>query len=200
MKKLSAKGTIDVLNRNATNSTVTPVLQNLNGIIVDAGLTGKAAHLFNSEFEAGKVIITAKEDANLITKYAYELKLVLTVKNALGETEEITSEAFKLKTKQGKAKITAVPKSGTFYSATYNTIKLDFDATLSGAKNPVIEKIELINFTEMFDYNAEMGELTLKNNGEAVKGKKYNLQFQITLDGQADNEKAVILKYSVSVK
>ena len=200
LKKLTVSGSIDVLNRSNTSSSVTPTFQYLNGTITDVSLSGRNGNLFAAELVNGKVVITANEDAKLITKYAYKMNLVLTVENAMGDSMEITSKEISVTVKQGKATVSAVPKSAIIYAAIRNEIVFDVDAKLSGAKNPVIEKVELVNFADVFEYDFATSTLSMKDNGVAVKGKSYALQFKVTLEGQAANEKAVVLKYNVSVK
>jgi len=203
--KVSAKGNIDVLNRTGSYVTVTPALKGVNGTVVKAELTGGFKHLFEEPvIENGKLFIYAKEDVNLITKYDYKVKLTLTLENALGETMEIATSNLKLRCRQGKAKITATPKNSVFYSNAYNSIKIDLAATLKGAADPKVTAVELLNNKKAFDYSYDSENqritVTMKNNGEAVKGKSYNLQFKVTLAGQADNEKATVIKYKVTVK
>ncbi|MGN1197661.1 MAG: Ig-like domain-containing protein [Acetatifactor sp.] len=203
--KVSVKGNIDVLNRNGSYVTVTPALKGVNGTVVKAELTGGFKHLFEEPvIENGKLLIYAKEDVNLITKYDYKVKLTLTLENALGETMEIATSNLKLSCRQGKAKIAATPKKSVFYSNAYNSTNIDLAATLKGAADPKITDAELLNNTNAFDYSYDASNqkitVTMKNNGEAVKGKSYNLQFKVTLAGQADNEKATVIKYNVTVK
>ena len=73
-------------------------------------------------------------------------------------------------------------------------------ASLNGAQNPIITNVELINNTNAFSYRFSEGRLTLQSTGEAVKGKTYSLQFRVTLNGQADNEKVMVVKYQVRVR
>lgn len=203
--KLSAKGSIDVLNRAGSSVTVTPVLKSLNGQITDVKLSGDFAHLFEAALnEKNQIVIHARETDEkgrrvaLITKYNYNVNLVLTVENAWGETMQLTTPAIKLKLKQGKPKIAATPKKPVFFDGAYNSVKLDMAASLKGAANPEITKIELINQSDLFDYRE--GVLRLRDNGAAVKGKSYSLQFRITFRDQADNEKATVVKISAKVK
>ncbi|MCM1092308.1 MAG: Ig-like domain-containing protein, partial [Muribaculum sp.] len=203
--KLSAKGSIDVLNRSGSYVTVTPSLKSLNGTVTDVSLSGAFAHLFRAELdENNKILIRAGEaDADgghiaLITKYNYPVKLTLTLRNADGETMRITAPELKLKLKQGKPKVTMTPKNPVFYSGAYNGVRLDANAVLKGADDLDIIGIELINQTALFDYSD--GVLRLQNGGAAAKGKTYSLQFKITFKGQADNEKATIVKVNAKVK
>lgn len=203
--KLSAKGSIDVLNRAGSCVTVTPSLKSLNGQITDVQLSGDFAHLFRAELnEKNQIVIHAREtDAKgrrvaLITKYNYDVNLVLTAQNAEGETMQFTTPAVRLKLKQSKPKVAIIPKSPVFFSGAYNSVKLDVAASLKGAANPEITDIELVNQTDLFDYSN--GILTLRDTGTAVKGKSYSLQLRVTFRDQADNEKATIVKVNAKVK
>lgn len=198
--KVSMKGSIDLMNRSRSFVTATPSLKSVNGTIIDISLTGRAAHLFRTVYDKDKVYIYAKEDEALITKYNYSAALKITLRNAQGKIIQITSPMMKLKLKQSKAKIIAAPKSAVFFSGAYNSVKVNMKASLNGAPNPIITNVELINNTNAFSYRFSEGRLTLQSTGEAVKGKTYSLQFRVTLNGQADNEKAMVVKYQVKVR
>lgn len=203
--KLSAKGSIDVLNRAGSCVTVTPSLKSLNGQITDVKLSGDFAHLFRAELnEKNQIVIHARETDDkgrrvaLITKYNYDVNLVVTAQNAEGETMQFTTPAVRLKLKQSKPKVAVMPKSPVFFSGAYNSVKLDVAASLKGAANPEITDIELVNQTDLFDYSN--GILTLRDTGTAVKGKSYSLQLRVTFRDQADNEKTTIVKVNAKVK
>lgn len=203
--KLSAKGSIDVLNRAGSCVTVTPALKALNGQITDVKLSGDFAHLFRAELnEKNQIVIHARETDEkgrgvaLITKYNYDVNLVLTVENAGGETMQLTTPPVRLKLKQGKPKVTVTPKNATFFSGAYNSVKLDTTASLKGVPSPEIVDIELVNQTNLFDYSD--GMLTLRDTGLAARGKSYSLQLRVTFRDQADNEKAVVVKVNAKVK
>ncbi len=207
--KLSAKGSIDVLNRSGSFVTVTPSLKSLNGTITGVALSGDFAHLFRAGLsENGKILIYAREtdssgkEIALITKYNYTVNLILTLQNAEGETTQITTQQLRLKLKQGRPKVTATPKNPVFFSGAYNSVKLTVNTALKGtpkeANNPEITEIQLINQTDLFDYSN--GVLSLRNTGAAVNGKTYSLQFKITFRGQADNEKSTVIKVNAKIK
>jgi len=203
--KVSAKGSIDVLNRENSYIEVTPKLTAVNGTITKAEVAGKFANIFEEPVLAGgKIYLYVKDDATLITKYNYLVNLVLTVENASGEETKISTNDLKIKLKQGKPKFVATPKKEVCYSNAYNSVTVDLSATLKGAKDPVITNVELLNNTNAFAYSyddaTQQITITLKDNGEAAKGKNYTLQFKLTIEGQAENEKANVVKYTVSVK
>lgn len=200
--RLSTKGSIDILNRSGTCVTVTPKLQSLNGGVVDVHLSGRAAHLFHAVCDNGKVVIYARQDAALITKYAYKMKLNLTVENAVGGRINYQTEEISLKLKQGRPKISMKPGKMTFFAGGSDEIQAAVQASLKGVDNPKIEKMELINGQNLFTgvYDGATGTFTLKNQQGAIKGKTYSLQFRVFFVGQADNEKPFVVRYSVKVK
>lgn len=198
--RVSVKGSIDVLNREGTSVTATPALKSLNGNIVDVRLSGRAAHLFSAECADNKVVIHAKSDVALITKYNYKVKLNLTIKNAEGDTIRYITPEINLKLKQGKPKVAIAPKNAALFSGSYENITRNISATLKGAENPVITNVELMNNSDAFTCEYTDGVITLHNTPNAIKGKSYSLQFRVTFNGQADNEKATIVKYTVKVK
>lgn len=197
--KVTAKGKLDVLDRKGTFLTLTPSLKSVNGSVVDAALEGRDAHLFRTFCQGGKVYLYAKENAALITKYNYAVRLKLTLENVQGGEICVTTSEIKFPLKQGKPKMAVTPKKGTFYSGAYNQINLRFVSSLKGADAPEIAGIALQNNTDVFAYDSDTSTLTLLRTGNAVKGKTYNLRFQIMLRDQADNEKPIIVNYSARV-
>ena len=203
--KISKKGTIDVLNRENSFVTVTPSLKYLNAELVDVGLSGRFSHLFEAGLsEDHKILIYAKvqdeagNDVALVTKYNYGVNLVLTYQNAEGDRIQLTTPEIKLKLKQGKPKVTIKPLKAAFFSGAEKNVRLEAAAELKSAKAPEILKLELVNFNDVFQYSD--GVLSLLDNGVAVKEKTYNLQFRVSIRGQADNEKAITVKYKVKIK
>lgn len=208
--KISAKGSIDVLNREGSFMSLTPFLKAVNGKFVipadrTVKLTGRDAHLFRAAWsEDGKTIeLRAKNKETLVTKCRYTVTTMLILQNVNGETEEITAPAVTFKVKQGSAKVTASPKTALMYSGAYNSVEIDIHAFLKDADAPEIENVTLVGNTDAFtyEYNKEgNGKLTMTRTGCAVKGKNYSLQFRIFLAEQADDAKPVTVRYPVKVK
>lgn len=208
--KLTAKGSIDVLDREGSFMTLTPSLKAVGGefYIPDSGevrLTGRDAHLFRAAWSAdGKTIeLRARKNETLVTKYQYSVTPLLTLRNVNGETQEIAAPAVKFKVKQGNAKVTAFPKTALMYSGSYNSVEIDMDAVLKGASAPEIERVILSGNTDAFTYvyNKDgKGTLTMRDTGRAVKGRTYSLKFQVFFAEQADNVKPVTVKCKVKVK
>lgn len=208
--KLTAKGSIDVLNRDGSFMTLTPSLKAVGGEFVipengEVKLTGRDAHLFRAGWsDDGKTLeLRAKRNETLVTKYQYTVTPLLTVRNAVGETEEISAPAVKFKVKQGSVKVSAAPQTALMYSGSYNSVELAMNAVLKGADTPEIERVVLAGNTDVFTYvyNKEgKGKLTMTDTGRAVKGKTYSLQLQVYFTEQADNGKPVTVRYKVKVK
>ncbi len=206
--RLAQRGTIDILNREGTFVIVTPSVKAINGKVVDAELTGDYAHVFDAEFDrdGGRVMITADRYATLITQYDYKVKLILAIVNGDDQLDYTTAD-IKLRLKQGRPRVALSPVGAVFFSGIETSAVLDVAAALSGAKTPpAIETMELLNYTEAFmgeykEVNGQAAEkLVLTSKTGAVKGKTYRLQFKVTLEGQADNERATTVTYAVKVK
>lgn len=204
--KISSKGSIDVLNREGTAVVVTASLKSLNGTVTAASLTGNAAHLFmidsTQPIKDNKIILRAKAGEALITKYPYKVKLNLTIENAEGDQFYYQTPDISLKLKQSKPKVTITPKNAVFFSGAYNNaVTRKITATLKGADNPVIDKVDLLNDGDgAFVCDIQNDTFTLRSTEKSIKDKNYTLQLKVTFKDQADNEKATIIKYSVKVK
>lgn len=208
--KLTAKGSIDVLDRDGSFMTLTPVLKAVSGEFVipegrEVKLTGRDAHLFRARWsEDGKAIeLRAKRNETLVIKYQYTVTPLLTLRNVCGVTEEITAPAVKFKVKQGSVKVSVSPKTALVYSGAYNSVEIDMHAALRDADAPEIERVALTGNTDAFAYvyNKEgKGTLTMKDTGRAVMGKNYSLQFKVSFAEQADNVKPVTVRVTVKVK
>ena len=220
--KISAKGSIDVLNRENSYMTLTPSLKALNGTFVipqsedpekdrKVELRGRDAHLFRAKWDATgtKIELRAETNETLVTKYQYSVTPVIKLETVNGEVEEIQTPAVKFQVKQGSVKITALPTTALMYSGAYNSVQVDLSASLKGAPAPEIENVTLVGNTDAFalsgyTYDKKTGkgvlQLQMMDGGRAVKGKTYTLQLQVRLSEQADNVKPVTVKYKVKVK
>ncbi len=219
--KLSARGSIDVLDREGSFITLTPSLKAVNGTFVvpepeDAAgdrkveLRGRDAHLFRAKWDdtGTKIELRAKQGETLVTKYPYTVTPVLVLKNAAGELEKIEAPAVKFQVKQGGVKVTVSPKTVQMYSGASGSVTLALGAALKGVSAPEIESVTLAGNTDVFlsgnySYDGKTGKgslgLTMQP-GKAVKGKTYSLKLQVRLKEQADNVKPVTVRYRVKVK
>ncbi len=191
---LSAKGSIDVLNRGTTQIVYTPKISNMSGSITAVKLKGNAANLFEVALEDGKIVLKAKSGANLITKFNYELQMQITMDNG----NVFDAKAVKVKLSQSKPKTSLNPKHGAiFNNINKNTIPFEITATNKDGSKVEIKSISLTNFNDIFSY--EGGMITLENRGKVVKGKTYSLKFEVRYEGCTDNEKATTITYKVKV-
>jgi hypothetical protein len=195
--KLSAKGSIDVLNRDTTSVVYTPKLSNITGEIKKAEVAGSAANLFTADLDedTGKITVKAKSDAALVTKYNYSIKLKLTLDN--GNT--LTTDNVKLKVTQSKPTVTVSPKQAVLSNnTTQSAVAVDITAKNKVGSTVQTESIKLSNMTDVFEYAD--GVLTLKNRGAVAKGKTYTLKFEVRYVGSADNEKPATVTLKVKIK
>lgn len=147
--KVSAKGAIDVLDREGTSIAYTPKLSNLSGEIVDGWLEGKDSALFRAEFDNGRLFVHAEgNDTDLSTKNTYQVDAVFLVETQDYDCYEVrTTKPLSIKVKQGKPKLTASTSSNTLYRQLDNTVEIRLDAVLN-KKEVEIEDVWLLNYTE----------------------------------------------------
>lgn len=150
--KVTAKGSIDVLDREGTSIAYTPKISNLTGTVVDGRLAGKDANLFESVFEDGKLFVKADEWRKYSTKITYEVHTVFRVQTEDWREYEISSDndakakPFKIKLKQGKPKLTAAAAGGnTIYRQRDNRVDIRIEAVL-GKQEVEIEDVRLLNY------------------------------------------------------
>ena len=210
--KVSAKGSIDVLNREGSFMTLTPSLKAVGGEIVGVSLRGRDVHLFEAEWDGidGKIKLRARKsvpgnEITLVAKYQYSVIPVLTLRNVRGEISQAEATAVKFKVKQGSVKVSASPKFARAYSGAYNSVAVTLKTSLKGAKAPAIERVSLAGNSDAFTvagWDSETGKVTLAmtRTGRAVKGKSYTLKLQVWLADQADNMKPVTVRYTIKVK
>lgn len=170
--KVTAKGSIDMLNREGTFITYTPKISNLTGTVVDGGLAGKDADLFEPYFEDGKLIVKAQEGRRYSTKIAYEVHTVFWVQTEDWNGYEISSDndpkakPFKIKVKQGKPKLKATTNGNTIYRQLDNRVDIRIEAML-GKQEVEIEDVWLLNYGD----DLELEETTIKVVEEDEEGK-----------------------------
>lgn len=147
--KVSAKGSIDVLDREGTSIAYTPKLSNLSGEIVDGWLEGKDSALFRAEFDDGRLIVRADGNGtSLSTKNTYQVEAVFLVDTEGYDSYTIrTAKPLSIKLKQGKPKLTASTNGNTLYRQLDNTVQIKLSAVLN-KKEVEIEDVWLLNYTE----------------------------------------------------
>jgi hypothetical protein len=194
--KLAAKGSIDILNRDTTSVVYTPKLTNITGTITAAEVAGSAANLFTADLDedTGKIIVKAKSDAALVTRYNYSIKLKLTLDNVY----TLTTDNVKLKVTQSKPTLTVSPKQAVMSNNMESAAAVEITAKNKDGSSVATDSITLTNMTDVFEYTG--GVLTLKKRGAVAKGKTYTLKFEVKYTGCADNEKPAAVTLKVKIK
>ena len=211
--KVSAKGAIDVLDREGTSIAYTPKLSNLSGEIVDGWLDGKDAALFRAEFDSGRLFVHAEgNDIDLSTKNTYQVDVVFLVQTQDYDCYEVrTTKPLSIKVKQGKPKLTASTSSNTLYRQLDNTVEIRLDAVLN-KKEVEIEDVWLLNYTEdlklvpkwieneesggypaSYDPRTKSVTLALRNRYDSdmiiQSGKTWKVKLAVRYRDKAGNEK-----------
>lgn len=215
--KVTAKGSIDVLDREGTYITYTPKLSNLTGVIEDGWLEGRDADLFDAWMEDGKLIVHARYEETYSTKYSYQVNAVFWVQTQDYDGCEIsTAKPLTIKLKQGKPKLKATAVNNTLYRQLDNTVEIKLDAVLN-KKEVEIEDVWLLNYTEDLElrtsriqadntddsgeqyydviYNPETKSVTLAwrdryyANSIVQSGKTWKVKLAVRYRDKAGNEK-----------
>ncbi|MCM1143982.1 MAG: Ig-like domain-containing protein [Blautia sp.] len=198
--KVTAKGSIDVLNRKGTSVILTPKFTNVpkDARVTKVELTGTDAHLFTITGRNGnQAAIQLQEGVNVITKYQYRIQVSYTVQ--AGDTElTLTSEAVKIKLTQKKPKVKV--SGGNVYSSTRSDGKtIRFALTNSVGASIDADRIVLQSAPKDFSYDTATGILSYTPRGTTARGKSYTLKFAVYPDGCGDNEKPLVVSYKVAI-
>lgn len=167
--KVTAKGSIDVLDREGTCITYTPKLSNLTGVIEDGWLEGRDADLFDAWMEDGKLVVHAKVGVAYSTKNSYQVNAVFRVQTQDYDDYKIrTAKPLTIKLKQGKPKLKASAANNTLYRQLDNTVEIKLDAVLD-KKEVEIEDVWLLNYTE----DLELRTTKIQADSEDNSGEPY---------------------------
>ncbi|MCH5256206.1 MAG: hypothetical protein J1D87_02890 [Lachnospiraceae bacterium] len=204
--KLTAKGSIDALDRDGTSIVYTPKLNNLAGEITDGRLKGTDQSLFDSVFKDGKLEVRLKDGAAVTTKSSYKVKAEFDITNEDNASYQAASKEFTIKVKQGKPKLTLSAGGNTIYRQFNNEIEIDFNALLK-QKNVAISNVSLLNYKDdliLYDYNPDTQSIRLstQNTGKEIlkSGKTWKVKFAVRYRDKAGNMKDVNVTYKVLVK
>lgn len=198
--KVTAKGSIDVLNRDGTNVVVTPKFTNItaDAKVSSISLTGKDAHLFEiADIKSNAATLRLKDSAHVITKYKYEVKLSYVIETG-NAAYTIESAPVGIKLTQGKVKAAAAG-ANAFSAAVGEGKSLNFTVTNSMGEKVKIADVKLVNFSKDFAYDFETGTLKHQLNGETARGKSCTLKFEVYLADRGDNEKPVTVTWKVQI-
>ncbi len=198
--KVSAKGSIDVLNRRGTNLALTPKFTNVpkDAKVTDVKLTGVDAHLFTIIGRTGnQVTVRLRDNVNVITKYQYRVQAAYTVQ--AGDTAlSLCSDPVKIKLTQKKPKVKVTGEN--VYSSTRADVKeIRFTLTNSIGASIGTDRIELVNGGRDFQYDSASGKLVYIPRGGVARGKSYTLKFAVYPKDCGDNEKPLTVSYKVSI-
>lgn len=193
--KLSAKGSIDILNPHSA-VYYTPKLSNVSGTITGVSLSGSNAEAFRADLLADNRIQltlthTQNSNAKITANTKYSLQFCFTLDNSLLLTAYPTTVS--IKPIQSKAKITA---SSTKLTMDYFEKELDF--LLTQPETAEIERVVLAD-TQNFNYSYDAKALTLKDNHNLTAGKTYTLQFNIFCKTEAKTTNPVTVKIKVTI-
>lgn len=212
--KVTAKGSIDVLDREGTCITYTPKLSNLTGVIEDGWLEGRDADLFEAWMEDGKLVVHAIVGESYSTKNSYQVNAVFRVQTQDYEDYKIrTAKPLTIKVKQGKPKLKASALNNTLYRQLENTVEIKLDAVLN-KKEVEIEDVWLLNYTEDLElrttndviYNPETKSVTLawcdRHNANSIvqSGKTWKVKLAVRYRDKAGNEKNVEVTCPIVVR
>lgn len=196
---VSAKGSINLLDRAGTEIVYTPKFTNMSATVVGVELEGNGATCFETQVFDGLIYLRACDGAALSTKNTYKLTMKFTLDNGY---EGLTAVVNVKPTIKYPKKITATMTKGTLYKASGNELK--WTMTLSDDAQTEIEEIIM---TEdgwryfNFDYVDGKCILTLNEEGRKVKANKtYPVTFQVKLKNEAYNVAPKTVKMNVTIK
>lgn len=214
--KVSAKGSINLMDRDDAYITYTPKLSNLAGEVVNGRLVGDDADLFNAEWdeETGKLVVRAHHYQTYSTKMTYQVQAVFEVETPDYTHYEVRTDAakpLKIKVKQGKPKLKATMKNNTIYRQLDSSVQIELSAVFN--KKPVeIGYVELLNYNRDFtlenayDSQGSVDSVQLMLNdryyAESVvkNGKTWKVKLKVVYREKAGNEKAAEVTCPIIVR
>lgn len=225
--KVTAKGSINLMDRDDAYITYTPKISNLAGEVVYGRLVGDDADLFNAEWdeETGKLVVRAHHYQTYSTKMTYQVQAVFEVEAPDYPRYEVRTDAakpLKIKVKQGKPKLKATMKNNTIYRQLDSSVQIELSAVFN--KKPVeIEHVELLNYDHDFNlehaerirwdgstyesaYDPQTGSVRLMLNdryyAESVvkNGKTWKVKLKVVYREKAGNEKAAEVTCPIIVR
>lgn len=210
--KVTAKGSIDVLNREGTFISYTPKISNLTGTVVDGRLEGRDANLFDCSFEDGKLIVKAGEGRKYSTKITYEVHTVFRVQTEDWRNYEVSSDndakakPFKIKVKQGKPKLTVTAVGGnTLYRQRDNSIEFRVSAVL-GKQEIKIDDVQQTDYWNdlwmYYDWENQIVHIGIMDGewGEIRKNGTYKPKFKVEYRDKAGDVKEAEIECPIVVR
>lgn len=195
--KTTVKNNVNVLARSAGGIKVTPKFTNVSSDVYYelCGLTGKNADMFS--INGNEVYL--KSDAKILEKETYSFKVVYEVISN-GAVLYVTSEEIKVSFKMPKTELKMSSSSINVLDKSGDKVDLLL-YTITNGRSVNVEKIELVNMNESFDFNKVNagGELQYNPCGKTVAGKTYSLKFNVYLSGAPENSKPLTVSYTVKI-
>ena len=192
---LSAKGSIDLVQRDATSILYTPKLTNVTAQVADVRLAGTHAEYFKAQVENGLVKISAA-DAPMSTKISYSVDVVLVLDNGMTITKNV-----KIKPVSKNPKVTAGLTKGILFKSSGNSATFGL---ASGVNTAEIERVTMVTDknTKYFDFVFENDKVTISLSDEAAKLKpgNYTISYKVYFKGAAYNASPVTMKFTATVK
>lgn len=197
--KVTKKGSLDVLRRETTQITMNPKFTNLSGRLAGFRLIGPDAELFDYGYNGVNCVVVARPGVNYSTKISYKVTPVYILED--NGIYEVVGKDQTFKVTQGKPKVSIWTNANTLYADKNVNVWFDFSATLKN-EDITIRDVQLLNYTNDLDWNAEEWYLSLNGNTpkDITKASgKYTLKFAVTYTDGAGNEKATQVSYKLNI-
>jgi len=208
---VSAKGSINVLDRYGSKITYTAKLKNINyaGLSGSSYLIGPDADKFDIygyEYENNTIYVYAKEGIDYSTKQNYYVTPVFVFRNLEGSKFELVGKQQKIKVKQVEPKVTVTsPEGNVLYRDRNNELSFYIHASDKNNSPVNISHVELANYADDLNitFDSVTNKVTLSQ--DAVKqiiasGKTWNLKLNVYYADKAINTKPKQVTYKLVVK
>lgn len=199
--KLSAKGSINILNRDLSGITYTAAVKNTDADIKSVELTGDSVLAFKLVKGNGKTFVlkAQKDAASIDTKKTYEVKVKLTLSNGavIKDNKSVTLKV-KPTDKLPKVKINA-PKKPMISKTAQNgvAVKLDMEAGYRIAKVELDGK-DKDKFTVASNEQSAFTINLAQAAGEIPAGT-YSIKYKIYFDGANTTTKQMTKSIKITV-
>lgn len=184
--KLNGKGMINLLDREGSGMTYTPVLNGYSmAKVKGAILRGKDASKFTVTSQRGQVVVKAKENCVFWNDKKCDLSMELIWENGISTYHN----DLKIKPAQIQPKLTLGKSKITLFQSALGTengqnIALCLDAKSKG----VIKWVQPENYKDTFGYDMSTGMVYVKDNGALKAGRTYSLKLAISMEGSSKNK------------
>lgn len=173
--KVTAKGSIDVMNREGTSITYTPKISNISGEVINGWLEGTDRDMFDYWWDGSKLVVKASGHT-YCSKHTYQVRAAFRV--ATWDYDDLTvrtdaAKPLSIKVKQGKPKLTASTAGNTIYRQLDNSVEIKLSAVLN--KQEVdIDNVWLLNYDDDFELRATPASWTDEEGEEHPYNAIYN--------------------------